>query len=196
VSADLVRTKDGQQLWSQDFDRKLDDVFALQSEIASAIEGRIRGRLAEKGGTVPEHIATSGDVYALYSDARAKVRKRDYGPEAKAGRDQLLRVVKMDPNFAPGWATLAIADRMALPSQKDCQTTDTSEAYARKALDLAPNLAAPHSARAFALNLKGPVALAELQRAVELDPSDFEAWNRLVRGVPTRSRRTAEMRGG
>jgi len=177
VSADLVRTKDGQQLWSQDFDRKLDDVFALQSEIASAIEGRIRGRLAEKGGTVPEHIATSGDVYALYSDARAKVRKRDYGPEAKAGRDQLLRVVKMDPNFAPGWATLAIADRMALPSQKDWQTTDNSEAYARKALDLAPNLAAAHSALAFALNLKGPVALAELQRAVELDPSDFEAWN-------------------
>lgn len=191
VSADLVRTKDGQQLWSEDFDRKLDDVFALQTEIAGEIEGRIRGRLAKQGGTVPEHIATSGDVYALYSDARARIRKRDYGPEAKAARDQLLRVVKMDPNFAPGWATLAIADRMALPSQKDWETTDHSEAYARKALDLAPNLAAAHSALAFALNLKGPVALSELQRAVELDPSDYEAWNWLG-GVLHDLGRTAE----
>jgi adenylate cyclase len=191
VSADLVRTKDGQQLWSQDFDRKLDDVFALQTEIAGEIEGRIRGRLAMNGGTVPEHIATSGDVYALYSDARAKIRSRDYGPQTRAGRDQLLRVVKMDPNFAPGWATLAIADRMALPSQKDWKTTDNSEAYARKALDLAPNLAAGHSALAFALNFKGPVALAELQRAVELDPSDYEAWNWLS-GVLHDQGRTAE----
>jgi adenylate cyclase len=193
VSTDLVRTKDGQQLWSQDFDRKLDDVFALQSEIADEIEGRIRGRLAEKGGTVPEHIATSGDVYALYSDARAKIRKRDYGPEAKDGRDELLRVVKLDPNFAPGWATLAIADRMALPSQKDWRTTDNSEAYARKALDLAPNLAAAHSALAFALNLKGPVALAELQRAVDLDPSDYEAWNWFSSALLEQGRDTERM---
>src|SRR5207244_2091253 len=106
VSADLVRTKDGEQLWSQDFDRKLDDVFALQSEIAGEIEGRIRGRLAEKGGKLPEHIATSGEVYALYSDARAKVRSRDYRLyPAAAG--QLQQVVKLDPNFAPGWATLS-----------------------------------------------------------------------------------------
>src|SRR4029453_18108217 len=38
VSTDLVRTKDGAQLWSQNFDRKLDDVFALQSEIARGVE--------------------------------------------------------------------------------------------------------------------------------------------------------------
>jgi adenylate cyclase len=177
ISAALVRTKDGGQLWNQDFDRKLDDVFALQSEIAREIEGRIRGRLAEKGGRTPEHIATSGDVYALYSDARAKVRSRDFGPKVGAGRDELLRVVKMDPNFAPGWATLAIAERLALPSQKNWRLTNNSEAYARKAIELAPNLAAAHSALAFVQDNKGPIALAELQRAVELDPSDYEAFN-------------------
>jgi TolB-like protein/tetratricopeptide (TPR) repeat protein len=177
ISAALIRTKDGGQLWSQDFDRKLDDVFALQSDIALEIEGRIRGRLAEKGGRTPEHIATSGEVYALYSDARAKVRSRDLGPKAAASREELLRVVKMDPNFAPGWATLAIAERMAPPSQKNWRLGDNSEAYARRAIELAPNLAAAHSALAFVQNNKGPVALAELQRAVELDPSDYEAFN-------------------
>jgi adenylate cyclase len=179
VSANLVRSKDGEQLWSQDFDRKLDDVFSLQSEIAGEIEGRIRGRLAEKGGKLPEHIATSGEVYALYSDARAKVRSRDYSL-FPAARDQLEQVVKMDPNFAPGWATLSEVYAMLLPSQRNFATTNPSEAYARKAIELAPNLAAGHSDLALALKLNGPVARSELERAIELDPNDFENLNWLA----------------
>jgi TolB-like protein len=175
VSADLVRTKDGEQVWTQDFDRKLDDVFALQSEMAKEIEGRVRGRLAEKGGIMPEHIATSGEVYALYSDARAKIRKRGFSDDVVAARLELLQVVKLDPNFAPAWAALAEVDRFIVPSQKNWSTIENSERYARKAIDLAPNLAAGHAALAFALNLTGPVARAEIQRAVQLDPNDFEA---------------------
>lgn len=176
VSASLVRSKDGEQLWSQDFDRKLDDVFALQSQIAGEIEGRIRGRLAEKGGATPEHIATSGEAYALYSDARVKIRKRDYGPAAGEARKELQQVLKMDPNFAPAWAALSELNQMLVPSQKDWDMTNNSEQYARKAIDLAPNLAAGHAALGFALR-KGPVARAELERAVQLDPSDYEALN-------------------
>ena len=177
VSTDLVRTSDGQQVWSQDFDRKLDDVFAVQSAIASEIEGRIRGRLAEKGGVTPEHIATSGEAYALYSDARSKIRRRDYGSDAAAARSQLEQVVKMDPNFAPAWAALGVVVSMVPPSQKQWNLNESGEAFARRAIDLAPNLAAAHSSLAFALNLKGPVARAELERSLELDPSDYEAWN-------------------
>jgi tetratricopeptide (TPR) repeat protein len=83
----------------------------------------------------------------------------------------------MDPNFAPGWATLAEVYRMMVPSQRDYATADPTEAYARKAIELAPNLAAGHSALAFALGLKGPVARSELERAIELDPNDFESLN-------------------
>jgi TolB-like protein len=176
VSANLVRTKDGEQMWSQDFDRKLDDVFALQSQIASEIEGRIRGRLAEKGGVMPQHIATSGEVYALYSDARGKIHKRDYGPGAAAAARELQQVIKMDPNFAPGWAALSEVTQFILPSQRDWDMTNNSEQYARKAIDLAPNLAAGHAALGFALK-RGPVARSELERAVQLDPNDYEAWN-------------------
>ena len=175
ISADLVRTKDGEQVWNQDFDRKLDDVFALQSDIAHEIEGRVRGRLAEKGGVMPQHIATSGDVYALYNDARSKIRKRDFSDEAAAARLQLLQVVKLDPNFAPGWATLSETEQLVPPSRKNWDTSNHAEEYARKAIDLAPNLAAAHAALAFALEFKGPVARAEIERAVQLDPNDFEA---------------------
>lgn len=198
VSTQLVRSSDGEQVWSQDFDGKLDDVFALQSAIASEIEGRIRGRLAEKGGAVPEHIATSGDVYALYADARAKIRKRDYGQQAAAARHELEQVVKMDPNFAPGWAGLSVVikliDVSTPPSQngwKIATAAGSAEQYARRAVDLAPNLAAAHSALAFSLDNKGPVALAELERAVQLDPSDYEALNWLS-GALKDEGRTAE----
>lgn len=175
VSADLVRTKDGEQVWSQDFDRKLDDVFALQSDIAGEIEGRIRGRLAEKGGTTPEHIATSGEAYALYSDARTKIRKRAGPEDYTVAHTELEQVLKMDPNFAPAWAALAQVIGAIPPSQNSWKLAGSGESYARKAVELAPNLAAGHAALALSLGFKGPIARAEIERAVELDPSDFEA---------------------
>ena len=174
VNAELTRTRDGEQIWSQDFDRKLSDVFVLQSEIASEIEGRIRGRLAEKGGVRPQHIATSSEVYTLYSDARAKVRTRDQHL-VKSAYAELQQVLRADPNFAPAWAELVEAGWTLYPSVRGKQITDHEEEYARKAIDLAPNLATGHAALALAFNLEGPIARAEIERAVELDPNDFEA---------------------
>lgn len=175
VNTNLVRTKDGAQLWSENFDRKLDDVFALQSEIAGAIEGRIRGRLAQSGGVQPEHIATSGEVYALYSDARAKIRKRQMRRYQEA-RIQLEEVVERDPNFAPGWATLAVAKVISGTGGPDL----AAEADARRAIALAPNLAAGHAALGFSLDRKGPAAKSALRRALQLDPNDIEAMNWLA----------------
>lgn len=181
VSANLVRTRDGSEMWNKSFDRKLDDVFALQSEIAGEIEGHIRGRLAERGGVQPENIATSGEVYALYSDARVALRKRD-SLRYEQARAQLGQVVKMDPNFAPGWAALSIAVQFYGPSTNQMRVgfnPQLAEAHARRAIALAPNLAAGHSALGYALR-QGPAAEAALQRAIALDPNDFESINWLA----------------
>ncbi|WP_158582013.1 TIR domain-containing protein [Sphingomonas edaphi] len=177
VSANLVRTKDDAQVWSERFDRKLDDVFALQGEIARDIEGRIRGRLAKKGGIMPENIATTGEVYALYSDARAKIRKRQLHLFEEAER-QLEQVVEKDPNFAPGWATLAVVRKMAglAPS------SGRPEQLARRAITLAPNLAAGHAALGFTLE-SGPTAQAALRKALAIDPNDIEAMNWLANSL-------------
>ena len=182
VSAILIRTKDDAEIWSKSFDRQLNDVFALQSEIAGEIEGHIRGRLASRGGKMPENIATSGEVYALYSDARAKIRSRIFReyPKAKA---QLEEVVKRDPNFAPGWATLAVIHKLAVGSPFIKGTTPKSaEDMARRSVALAPNLAAGHAALGFALE-SGPSAEAALRRAIELDPNDIEALNWLANSL-------------
>jgi TolB-like protein len=171
VSSNLVRTEDGAQVWSENFDRRLDDVFTLQSEIARQIEGKIRGRLAMGGGVQPENIATSGEVYGLFSDARVKIRKRQMAKYEEA-RKQLEWVVRMDPNFAPGWATLAVVKRLGISNS----TAASAAADARKAIALAPNLAAGHAALGFALGA-APGGQAALRRALELDPNDIEALN-------------------
>ena len=177
VSTNLVRTDDGAQIWSETFDRRLDDVFAMQREIAEQIEGKIRGRLATGGGVRPENIATSGEVYALYSDARAKIRERQMARYADAHR-QLEQVVRKDPNFAPGWATLAVIKRLAT----DGRVADSATADARRAIALAPNLATGHAALGFVLG-DGPAAEASLRRALQLDPNDIEALNWLANSL-------------
>lgn len=178
LTANLVRTDDGSSVWSERFDRRLDDIFALQAELAQEIEGRIRGRLAERGGVQPHNIATSTEVYALYSDARATIRKREGAFYAQA-LEQLERVVQMDPNYAPGWATLAVARGFGFGPQAGSTGAETA---ARRAIALAPNLAAGHAALGFALR-KGPAAEAALRRALSLDPSDIEAMNWLANSL-------------
>lgn len=177
VSANLVRSNDRAQIWSDTFEQRLDDVFELQSRMAREIEGRIRGRLATGGGVMPENIATSGEVYALYSDARAKLRRRQFGGYLEA-TSQLERVVRMDPNFAPGWATLAVAKSLGAGAA----TEGSAEADARRAIALAPNLAAGHAALGLALQ-SGPAAEASLRRALALDPNDIEAMNWLANSL-------------
>jgi TolB-like protein/tetratricopeptide (TPR) repeat protein len=175
IKVSLVRTDDGAEVWSDRIGGKLDDVFAFQTRIASEVEGRIRGRVAPGGGRKIQNIATSGEVYGIFADARANIRKRD--PDGLArGIELLNKALSLDPNYAPAWAELGIATAVLRPSG---MLTDATEAksvgYLRHALDLAPNLAHAHAALAMVQSF--PVsAQADLEKAVELDPSDAEAW--------------------
>lgn len=180
VSVNLVRTDDAAQIWSETLEGKLDDIFKLQQQIAGEIEGRIRGRLAKDGGVMPENIATSGAVYLLFNEARATVRNRDYA-NFESAHAKLTRAVEMDPNFAPGWAALAVAERF-LPRRAvvSTKTGREAEGYARRAITLAPNLAAGHTALGIALPANDRAAEAALRRAIQLDPNDIETLNWLA----------------
>ena len=174
-SVNLVRTKDGAQVWSESFDRQLKDVFAVQAEIAREIEGRIRGRLARGGGTVAEHISTTPEVYALYNDGRAIVRKLDV-PNMPQATDMLERAIKLDPNYAPAYATLALAQYNSVAVARGSRPGRRTgpQAHARRAIDLAPNLAIGHAALGYVLP-GGPEAEAAIRRAVQLDPNDADS---------------------
>lgn len=187
INVSVTRTADGAQIWTDKIATRLDDIFAVQSRIASEVEGRIRGRVAPGGGVVAKNIATSGEVYAIYADARAIAKKRS--PDSYRAASALLRkALRIDPNYAPAWAELGFATWMTprqLGTVRDMRADPVR--YLRRALQLAPNLAHAHAVLA-QVQYSAADSEAELRKAVALDPNDFEAWMWLGNVVGTQNR--------
>ena len=176
VDAALVQASSGKQLWSKSFDGKLDDIFAIQDEIggsvASALGREFAGRLRSLAPPT-----TRGDAYNLYLTARGLIRTRDinYGQTAI---ELLSQALKIDPKYAPAWAKLSEATRIAAQARGPeavITATPLAEAQARRALALAPDLAEGHAALGLALGFASPGAQQHLRRAAELDPANGEA---------------------
>ncbi|HEX8840200.1 MAG TPA: tetratricopeptide repeat protein [Sphingomicrobium sp.] len=177
VSVSLTRTSDGVAVWQDVFHGRAGQPFALQDAIAAGIEGKLRAQLAPGGGRKAEQIATSPEVYALYSEARQLIGSRDRFAFGRAER--LLRdAVKRDPNYAPAWSLLGAAiyfnGRMAIV---DADARAEGIRSVQHALSLAPNFAPAHATLALIEGEASRDAQASLQRAVALDPSYSEAWN-------------------
>lgn len=176
VTVSLTRTADGVGIWEQAFDGRLGDPLAVQGAIAQGIEGRIRGRLARGGGALAEQIATDPEVYALYSEARARLRRRKVD-DMESATDLLRQAIIRDPNFAPARASLAIALSLGRPYPASTSKRHVEAiAEARRAIALAPNLSQAHASLAIAEGMGSSVSEQALRRAVELDPGNSEAW--------------------
>ena len=179
ITVRLLRTSDGGQVWSQDYDRRLENIFALQDEIGASVAERLRGSLA--GSAVRRATpTTSVEVYDLYLSARTLLRQQELGALRQA-RELLRRAVRRDPKYAPAWARLAEAT-MALSEQQTALGDEPLAAsraealgYLRRALRIDPDLPEAHAAFGRVLP-PGPEAERALRRAVELDPGGAESW--------------------
>ena len=173
----LTRTNDSAEVWSDEVGGKLDDVFAFQQRVANEVEGRIRGRVAPGGGVTDRNIATSGETYAIYADARALMRKRD-AASFRAAIPLLRKALAMDPNYAPAWASLGQAFGYLLATDVNMgakEKNDLAVQYLNRSLQLAPNLSQAHAALGMVQGMK-PEAEVQLRKAVALDPNNSEAW--------------------
>jgi TolB-like protein/DNA-binding winged helix-turn-helix (wHTH) protein len=102
VTAQLISAEDGFHLWSETYDRKMDDALDIQREIARSVASRLRASLAGTARPGTGAARPGPDAYALYLRA---VSLSPYGVGKDLAEAQRLidRVVELDPGFASGW---------------------------------------------------------------------------------------------
>ena len=181
ITAQLIRTDNGFHLWSETYDRKLENVFALQAELAGAIAQALQLPLGMGGsdGLVSERTADP-EAYSLYLQARSAYRAR--GDGVKQSIELYRAAVKRDPKFARAWAGLC-SSLVVLPWYvSDAERDNTpeflreAEQAGKQALALAPDLPEAHTALASLYNFEWKWAAAEqhFKRALALAPDDPE----------------------
>ena len=172
ITAQLVSTENGFQLWSETYDRRLSDVFAVQEEISRAIAGALQVELATEGEVFRRDSPTR-DVEAYESYLRGLyLLNRLQLPLAVAHFES---AVERDPQFARAYAALAEAYTVPAAYSDGSSPADTRRKgirAAEAALRIDPYLADAHSALGW-LEMNGfrwNEADRELRRAIEIDP--------------------------
>ena len=177
ITAQLVRADTGYHLWSETYDRQLDDIFQVQDEIALAVVGALKVSLLANGPP-PAIGSRSSEAYALYLQARALVAHRV--PEAvEAAAQDLRRVLEIDPKYAPAWALYAKTRIMLLQSNAIPFRRARDEALdaANRAIAADPNLGAAHMALVryhMFFDWDWNAAQSEIAIARHLDPFDAD----------------------
>jgi TolB-like protein/Tfp pilus assembly protein PilF len=138
VLAQLIDTRDGAYLWSENYDRRVADVFAIQEEIAAAIVETLRTRLGVTGTIRPAQATQSTEAYKLYLQGRHYWGKRSRPGLARSA--ELFRAaIDADPSFAAAWAGLADAWTLfadyGLAAPADCMPKARQAAQRALALD-------------------------------------------------------------
>jgi serine/threonine protein kinase/Flp pilus assembly protein TadD len=178
ISTQLVDVATSFQLWSERYDREMQDVFAIQDEIATSIVNALKVVLTEKEEAAIKKIPTqSVRAYEYYLRGRQLFHQRR--PETlDAAEDLYRRAIALDPDYALAYAGLADCScfRFFEHAGGD-EALDQAESASRRALKLDPELAEAHASRGLALTYQRRFdeASQEFERAMELDAMLYEA---------------------
>jgi serine/threonine protein kinase/Flp pilus assembly protein TadD len=184
VSAQLVNVADGYLLWSERYDREMQDVFAIQDEIAQSIARALQVILSEDARLALSRVPTRDiRAYEYYLKGRQffrQTRRRSL----QFAEEMFRRAIALDPGYAQAWAGLADCSslqEMYYPGAS-ADAALGLEASA-KALALDARLPEAHASRGFALWQAKRVdeAVLEFEAAMRLDPKHFEARYFLAR---------------
>lgn len=183
ITAQLINAANGYHLWSQTFDRKTGDIFAIQEEIAAAITTALKVKLLSKESSQLATAPTeSFDAYDYYLLGQYYREKRN--PESLEKSVELFnQALDLDDRFALGYVALALS-RLYQAYHSDFspeRVVALTEPLIDKALELNPQLAEAHATRASTLLLVRDIAAAEAgyRKALELKPNYSGAWSNL-----------------
>ena len=145
VNVQLIKAVNDSHLWADTFDRKLTDLFSVESEVAKAIAEQLRVHLTGREEQVIAATLTDNpEAYDAYLRGLAYNVKTVYTPANALGAQKYLReAVRLDPKFALSWALLSIADARGYITQSLQPTValcEETRQAAETALTLQPNL--------------------------------------------------------
>src|SRR5438874_1898845 len=180
VNVQLIKAATDSHLWSDTFDRKLTDIFSVESEVSKAIADQLRAKLT---GHEEEVIAAkptdNPQAYDAYLRGLAYTLKTGFTPANSLGAQKYLKeAVRLDPKFALGWALLSYVDASGYLTQSLQPTAalrEEARAAAETALTLQPNLGEAVFANGFyhyACLKDYGTAVSYLEQAYQLLPNN------------------------
>jgi TolB-like protein/Tfp pilus assembly protein PilF len=187
IDVQLVSAVDGYQVWSETFERRLDDIFRLQTDVATAVIAAVRPRESASERPQPEPATLSFDAYNLYLLGRHHFHKRTEAALRRA-MDCFRQAIERDPAYALAYSGLADAYSLAgtgyygnLPA---AESIANALPAALRALEIAPSLAEAHASLGLIRHNQGDHAAAAfaLEQAIDLNPNYTMAhvWHGLV----------------
>ncbi len=183
IGVALVSTADGRTVWTEQYDRPYQSLFALQDEIATAIARALQAKLLPPSSSeAPDDRPPNGSIDAYNAYLHGLKQWHDEKFSKAAGH--MARAVQLDPGYAVAWAHLSGSLSTVATFEEEAPAVArehlrTARVAADKALQLAPGLGSAHAARAYLrfyeFDHRG--ALAGCRRAVQLAPDDGTVLN-------------------
>ncbi len=178
VSAQLVNVQDGYRMWYERYDRDMQDIFAVEDEIAEQIAQALQVTLASRVvSSGASRSAASAEAYELYLQGRQffhQHRRKTF----EIALQTFAAAIEVDPQFAQAYAGMADCHSfLRLYFGKGEAAVAAANEASAKAIRLEPDLSDAHVSRGLALFLKCDYEQAErhLCRAIELDPRLYDA---------------------
>jgi serine/threonine protein kinase/Tfp pilus assembly protein PilF len=145
VNVQLVRAANDSHLWAETFDRKLTDIFSVESEVAKAIADQLRAKLTgQEEQVIAARPTDNPEAYDAYLRGLAYTLKTGNSPANHLGAQKYLKeAVRLDPKFALSWALLSYVDALGyltLTLQPTVALREEVRQAAETALTLQPNL--------------------------------------------------------
>ncbi|MBA3882225.1 MAG: hypothetical protein H0X73_05760 [Chthoniobacterales bacterium] len=149
VNVQLIRAENDAHLWADTYDRKLTDIFAVESEvaqrIASSLEAHLSGREQQQIAVVP---TKNPQAYDTYLRGLALII-RESPDDVRKARDFFRQAVELDPSYAQAWSQLSIANsELYFSDERTPAALENSRHAAETAVRLQPDLSDAHSALA------------------------------------------------
>jgi adenylate cyclase len=183
ITAQLIKAEDGYHLWSDTFDRELNDIFAIQEEIATRVASELSATLLGNSADQLVHTDTTNtQAYEAYLQGRYLfLRDPDDVQLQNEAEGLFQRAIEIDPNFTLAWygqfGVMNYRHRSGSIDYK--QGAAQLRALAEKLIDMDPELPESHlaAARAAMVEMNWTEAEAATKRALSISPGDIDALN-------------------